>query len=485
MNGTTKTAALGIALLLGAAVEAATADAATWPGWDDVEVRRPLKSDYRAQVVDVAPLGEHRFVLSYYDEYNWLWYETFDADTGYSAGPRWLTWSRNFGRNDWIRAMTGGPVLEQSGGFVMVGQTPSTAGMVNFFAIESNDDIFLIRHEYDTRFRVSAHQVAGTSGSRIMDTGGRPSVAWAKPPGAFNLFGNPGKALTVWGDESKLRGRFSDINGRPIGSSFVILDLERDLDPYTFPFVFSTDVIWNPVSQSFIVGVVVRDNAQHCEFWNVRVTYDGASDNSAAHPTPRRHGFCGHNNDSGTDGHHTSVAYTPNYQGEYGWWYIDASAADGTSGTGDKGVRLMDAYGEPRVDSDGNKIELIQPISTTNPYTDPVAGLPSAPWWGQAEFVFPQVVGSIPKRMVIKGLDTGSDSFSTAADVDPVTPSNMPQVRALAALDDTTSVIVWTACPNRSCVVPGSLLPGQPMPIWTSYVAVVGDGPSFPVVLKK
>jgi hypothetical protein len=471
---------LGLATILFTGV-AATAGAGTWTGWGDVELRRPLKADYRAQVVDVAPLGENRFVVSYYDEYNWLWYETHDADTGASAGPRWLAWSRIFGRNDWVRAMTGGPVVEQPTGFLMYGQSAPVLGTVNFFSIESGDDIFLIRHEYDTRFRVSAHQIAGTSGHRVMDTGGRPSVAWGKPTGAFNFFGNPGKALTVWGDESELRGRFSDINGRPLGGSFVILDLDRDLDPYTIPFIFSTDVIWNPVSESFIVGVVVRDNAQHCEFWNVRVKFDGTSDDSAAHPTPRRHGFCGHNIDSGTDGHHTSVAYTPNYLGEYAWWYIDEYVGS----TGAKGVRLMDAYGEPRVDGDGNKIQLLQPPSTTNPYTDPVAGLPSAPWWGQAEYVFPQVVGSTPKRMIIKGLDTNSDSFSTAADVDPATTSNLPQVRALAALDDTTSVIVWTACPDRDCVVPGADVPGVTKPLYPSYVAVVEDGPSFPVLVKK
>lgn len=481
MGVTTTRALLATTLVMGAA---ASAGAATWTGWGDVEVRRPINNDYRAQVVDVAPLGEHRFVVTYYDQNGWLWYETHDADKGASAsvGPRWLTWSREFSRNEWVRAMTGGPVVERSGGFMMVGKTAPVLGTVNFFAIESNDDIFLMRHEYDTRFRVSAHQVASTSGSRAMDTGGRPSVAWAKPPGAFNLFGNPGKALTVWGAEGELRGRFSDIDGKAIGASFVILDLDENLNAYTFPFVFSTDVIWNPVSEAFIVGVVVRDNAQHCEFWNVRVTFDGALDADAEHPTPSHHGFCGHNVDSGTDGHHTSVAYTPNVAGEYAWWYIDESDS---GGTGDKGVRLMDAWGEPRVDSDGEKIQLVQPISTTNPYTDPVAGLVSAPWWGQAEYVFPQVVGSAPKRMVIKGLDTNSDTFSTAADVDPATTNNLPQVRALAALDDTTTVIVWTACPDRSCVVPGGDIPGVPTPSWPSYVAVVGDGPSFPVVVKK
>ncbi len=439
--------------------------APAWSPWIEEPLDSEVEQDYRAPDVDIAPLGDGRFVLSYYDSDNWLRYRVFDADTDYATEPQPLTFSHSYGRNSWIRAMTGGPVQERPDpGQIYGGGPVPLYGMVNFFAVESNNDIFLMRHEYDDRFRVSSHLVAGTSGTTVFQQGGRPSVAWAEPPGL--VFMDPGRALTVWGNQEALMGRFMDLDGDAIGDAFTIVDLDDDLGNYTLPFVFSTDVIWNPVSERFIVGLVARDNAQHCEFWNLRLTYDGALDDIAP---PSLHGYCGHNVEAGgVDGHHTSVAYTPNAAGQYAWWYIDESP---TGGVGTKGVRLMDAWGEPVLDG-GDKVEWLQPLSTSNPYTDPVAGLPSSPWWTEPHYIFPWVTD----EMQVRGLYAGSGNFTLEKTLSGVTSGVYPQMRAIAALDDTTSVVVWTACPNRDCVVPTGDVPGAPPTDYPSYMIVVEDG---------
>lgn len=388
----------------------------------------PLDSSYvaasfRAQVVDILPLDRKRFVVTWFEEENsWLYFRRFDAESGYK-GPTYAA-ARSIGTGDvrWVRGMSGGPVVN-----------PATNEFMNLAVFEVGDSIYASRHSYrsgnwQSRLRSVSHHNAGTSRN-----GGRPSVAW----GYTGTSPSAGKALVVWGKDGDLMGRFHGFNGYGIGSPFKILTTPLT----THPFIFSTDIIWNSKSQRFIVGYVARDNAQHCQYWNVRLRYDGSIDHSSLHPTPTQRGLCGHNVSSGGDGHHTSVAYDRrswNTDGVYAWWYIDSVG----SAVGNKGIRIMDRWGDPLLDGAGNKIEILLPEAIT---------VPVAPNRSTGSSLFD------PHRYVFASTPAGSGAFSAygAYGTSPTykkrelvynygSPKAWP--RAVATLTGGEAVVVWTEC---------------------------------------
>ena len=314
-------------------------------GWNKVEVDPdPLVGTFRRQIADISSLGGRRFVAAYIVEDNAdgstetgeLRYARFDVATGFSSVP-----IRGAGRADWVRAVTGGPLLQGACTPEVLAahlhQSEVAWGNPNYvtffsYGFTSGDErrVGLVRYAWCGGRAMATHHDVGD--------GEVPSIAAGQSAGETKL-------LVAYGKENGLFGRFFDSAGTALGTEFGIA---------AFPAGFgvrSTDIIWNSVSQRFIVGFVRSGGIKlGCTVHNVRLTWEGNAE------VPVMRGDC----DADVGGHHTSVAYDSralaNPDGVYAWWYQGGSAQ--------KALRLMDAYGNPT----GIEADLLQ-----NSWTQPVA----------------------------------------------------------------------------------------------------------------
>ncbi len=358
--------------------------------WGHVTVdSTPLLDNRRQQVVDVASGGSRRFTVAYItsrststiapvgtlpfepavpEDMGDLHFAHFDVDSGLKTPSETVVDLKAAG---WVRAATGGPVKGRNicpfevQLFGLNLQVPllRNSEFITFFAYGGLTDRF--------EFEAGLLRVRWCSGRANMtkilvaDNGIRPSVAIGRRDDETKL-------LFVYGKENQIFGLFLDLEGERIGVPILLATFPEEQS------VRSTDVIWNTVGDHFIVGYMQHEKSpvdsvtsDLCSVRNVRVNWDGVADE------PRLHGAC----DSRQGGHHTSVDYDDrldvNPNGVYAWWYQGID--DG------KGVRMMDASGEPT----GNRVDLTQ-IAWTYPVT---ARREEKPPWPFG-FVLSQLSGS-------------------------------------------------------------------------------------------
>lgn len=404
------------------------------PGWEQVIVDPdPLAATIRRQIADISSLGGRRFVVAYIVEDQTdaptrgrgdLRYARFDVDAGLKSPPIGAA-----ARADWVRAATGGPLLQGTCPLVFTladsGQRSGAAGaaqsrgdgsgdgsqvrsrtvlgignpnFVAFFSYGLRDgDVLhakLMRNSWCGGTFMTTHHDVGT--------GEKPSVAVARHAGGIKL-------LVVYGRDNGLFGRFFDTAATAIGTEF---ELDRFPDGVV---VNSTDIIWNVVAQRFIVGFILSGGfAEGCSLNNVRVTWEGVVEE------PVRRGTC----DLETGGHHTSVAYDnrpfANPNGIYSWWY---EAEDGS-----KALRLMNANGDPT----GFEADLVQ-TGVTYP-----------------------VAARREKNQILFGMIGGS--FVTASAVSPLTPGEKRTAG-------------WTFDPDGSTRMFGLVAPENSWPVAVETLA--------------
>lgn len=321
--------------LVGGQSYSASEKARIHPDWEQVVVDPdPLAGTIRSQIADISSLGNRRFIVAYVVEdqidtirgRGELRYARFDVDAGFKSAP-----IRVETMADWVRAATGGPLLQGTCSLEATTARLIHPGMqleyrntnyVAFFSYGLQDGNVprakLMRHSWcGGRFMTTYHDIG---------TGEKPSVAVGR-------YADRIKLLVVYGRDNGLYCRFFDTAGTAIGTEF-----EVDKFPVGFN-VNSTDIIWNAVAQRFIVGFIRSGGeAGGCTVNNVRITWEGLVEE------PIERGIC----DPHTGGHHTGVACDnrpfSNPNGVYAWWYEGNRESDGSP---NKALRLMDANGNP------------------------------------------------------------------------------------------------------------------------------------------
>ncbi|TKJ37024.1 MAG: hypothetical protein CEE38_08965 [Planctomycetes bacterium B3_Pla] len=420
---------LGVGLAAG---QSSLANGKAWihPGWKQVVVDpEPLAGTIRRQIADISSLGGRRFVVAYIIEDRTdnrlgrgdLRYARFDVDAGLKSSPIGVA-----ARADWVRAATGGPLLQGTCSLEAVTARLiqpevrlefGNPNYVTFFSYGLRDgDVLrakLMRHNWcGGRFMTTHHDVGG---------GVKPSVAVGRHVGEIKL-------LVVYGRGNGLFGRFFDTAGTPIGTEF-----EVDTFPDGFD-ITSTDIIWNAVAQRFIVGFIRNGGlAGGCTVNNVRITWEGVVEE------PVRRGFC----DAETGGHHTAVAYdnrpSSNPDGVYAWWYEGYPESGGLYPV--KALRLMDANGNPT----GFEVDLVQsgltfPVASRREKSEPLQlqlGLiPGS--YVTVSTVSPFTAGE--KRMAGWTFDPDGSTRMIGL----VTPEHSWQV-AVETLE-TNTVVLWRQC---------------------------------------
>ncbi len=160
-------------------------------------------------------------------------------------------------------------------------------------------------------------------------TGISPSLAIARTRAGED------KILLTYGSggaRTKLMGRFYNTLAEPIGPAFVIFDYRPDYYQWR---TFSTDIIWNPSSQRFIIGLMIkeRENSDifQCSILNLLVSETGVASEAI------QRGICDANG-----GHSTWVDIdrdpATNPDGTYAWYYESRAG---------KNIYIMDRLGNP------------------------------------------------------------------------------------------------------------------------------------------
>jgi len=322
--------------------------------WGRVTVdAQPLLGNRRQQVADVANGGSRRFALAYitssetaaspldddsvalhdapppedFEELGPLKLAHFDVGSGLRSPPLTIA-GVDAG---WVRAATGGPTRRRNCPLV-----------VSFFGADL-DLRLRVGLEFTTFFAYGGviDQTTREAGLlRVRWCNGRAEMKrvplafdGSRPSIAIGRRADETKLLFVYGEQNRILGRFVDVDGESTGPPFILATFPEEQS------VRSTDAIWNTVGDHFIVGYMQHESGvdsvsvDHCAVRNIRVNWDGSIDE------PLLHGAC----DPQRGGHHTSVDCDnrahANPDGVYAWWYQGID--------GPKGIRMMDAGGEP------------------------------------------------------------------------------------------------------------------------------------------
>lgn len=305
---------------------------------DDIEVRRSALGSTRfidlvasdsnaprrqvADIVDVGPNG--KFVVAWIKSWGDLMYARYTIDGVAEGEPLYGGFN-----GWWVRANTSRTFSKANHKCTI---TTTGTLYINYFAAQinldgaGNGDIVLDAHS-------TCGSALGTPawttdfGRTPIDTGAR------KPSVASKTLSNGGaQMLVVYGKGSQLLGRWCTRSSLTFGtgcapsSPFVI-----DGSLSGGGFLFSSDVIYNAHSNTFIVGYTSELTG---EIKNIVL-----SANASVPATVVRGATLMGITQSGPEGHghHTSVSYNPNGDGTYVWWRQNTS--------GDKGIFTHDQMG--------------------------------------------------------------------------------------------------------------------------------------------
>lgn len=248
--------------------------------------------------VDLVWLGENRFAVMFGGRENHPILKVMDiTEKNYSPDIIFPIEGHHDGYH-WIKGNSGKPLAIQKNNYIEY---------VNFIVYNFLDNVYLVRLSYPHSLKY-----------KLFTKGGRyPSIAWAE---------TKNKGLIVWGKDGKVKGAFFNESGNMLGQIFDIVEMgEGDIR--------KTDVIWNSVSNQFIIGFLYLFQT-NCNLYNLTLKEEN---NHPIISSPILRGGC----DWETGGHWTAAAFDShpsNTEGEYAWWL---------QGLNGKELRIYDANGNP------------------------------------------------------------------------------------------------------------------------------------------
>jgi hypothetical protein len=219
---------------------------------DALDTQDIRKLDFlRRPVADIASLGEKQFAIAWIGADNCL-YLKYSSSRFALAGMKQLI---KCGAT-WVRANSGDAIRSRVVTPCRSMTTPRIGiRALNYFAFEASGEVWLLKIEFCAGWRIS-----------LLDEGPGyfPAMAWMTDRTQPLLLS---RGLFVWAYSGILFGRFTSIRGQQ-GEPFVIDEACCSR---------SVDVVYNTVSQEFIVGYVARTGAFSCGYFNRRVQLDGAT----------------------------------------------------------------------------------------------------------------------------------------------------------------------------------------------------------------